>query len=504
MTVGVTVCALLLYFFGLLSFVIYANMLERKSLAYMERLSGQILVSMDRNIYDLVQHTFVTNYDDVLNSHIKRTIQNHTMYDTIFSEFVKKINLYFYNLLSSQKELHAFYIYRLDGDMLYSVNRDRRAYEYASVYDEEWFHNAIEAKGRPVIMGGHINTHNAENARVIAVARAITDNSTQMLLGVIVAEQNVSKIESLVADIQMEQKGSIRILDAAGKPLFGKEPLEIQSKSVSDRTGWQVIVSMSREDMMNDDTAIFRGITLLVIAGAGLSVLIVFLIIKMNSLTAREYSEKLLRKEAELKLLQKQINPHFLYNTLGSISYVAETEDAPLSAEMIQTLSRLMRYTLRESSSLVTIRQEIDYIRDYLILMQNRYGDRFQVVYEIDENCLNHKIPIISLQPLVENAILHGFHGWHTDGLIKIAVYRNDDEVTIDIHDNGAGMTEEEIKRLEKDNGRTHIGLAIVKARIHALFGNESGLALIQNDNTGITARITLKGGTPNEDSGGG
>jgi len=315
-------------------------------------------------------------------------------------------------------------------------------------------------------------------------------------------EQNVSRIEKLVADVQRDQKGSVLVLDAPGSPLFGKEPLEIQSRSISNKTGWQVIISMSREDMINDDTAIFRGITLLLIAGAGLSVMIVFLIIKMNALTTREYSEKLLRKEAELKLLQKQINPHFLYNTLGSISYVAETEDAPLSVTMIQTLSRLTRYSLRESSSVVTIHQEIDYIRDYLVLMQNRYGNRFSVEYEIDESCLNHKIPIISLQPLVENAILHGFHGWHTDGLIKITAGKNNDQVIIDVSDNGVGMTEEEIKALEKDDGRAHIGFTIVKARINALFGDESGLTLMKNDSGGVTARITLKGGAKDEDSG--
>lgn len=199
----------------------------------------------------------------------------------------------------------------------------------------------------------------------------------------------------------------------------------------------------------------------------------------MEEAKARAELEKAL-KEAELKALQSQINPHFLFNTLNTISRLALLEGAPKTQEVVFALAELLRGSLRKIGQVATLRDEIAYIRHYLLIQETRFRDRIQVELDIDEGCLDSEIPLLTLQPLVENAIVHGLEPKEDGGHLTVRAVRQGDEVRIEVVDDGLGMPPEvveEIIRLEpKRSGRSHLtglGISNVHKRLQYHFGAE-------------------------------
>jgi len=223
---------------------------------------------------------------------------------------------------------------------------------------------------------------------------------------------------------------------------------------------------------------------------------------RLKFLIEKEYNENILRKEAELNLLQAQINPHFLYNTLGSIKSLARDEGAEKAAQMIQSLSSIFRYNLGSEKSVVTFREELDNIKNYLKLLQYRFDDTIKVVYDIDSEVLDKPILVMTLQPVVENSIIHGFEPKQGQGLLQIIGRIYSDCYKISIIDNGMGMStekEEEINRMLEDNHQfvegpdfRKIGIFNVNSRIKYRFGYQYGLKIRRNPENGVTVIITL------------
>lgn len=197
----------------------------------------------------------------------------------------------------------------------------------------------------------------------------------------------------------------------------------------------------------------------------------------MEEIKVRAKLEKAL-KDAELKALQSQINPHFLFNTLNTISRLALLEGAPRTQEVVFALAELLRGSLGKAGQVATLRDEIAYIRNYLLIQQTRFRDRIQVEFDIDERCLDSEMPLLTLQPLVENAIVHGIEPREEGGHLAIRVLSQGNEVRIEIADDGLGMPDavvEEVMRLEsKRSGRSHLtglGMNNVHKRLQYHFG---------------------------------
>ncbi|MBO8164315.1 MAG: histidine kinase [Brevibacillus sp.] len=159
-----------------------------------------------------------------------------------------------------------------------------------------------------------------------------------------------------------------------------------------------------------------------------------------------------LLKEMELKALQNQIHPHFLFNTLNVISGLAYLEGAERSSELMVSLSNLLRYNLRRLDHPVTIAEEVDHVREYCRIQQTRFGERVQFSIDADPSLAQVSIPCLTIQPLVENAFIHGIEGYEEGAVIRIAVYRGmrkgRETAVVEIGDNGMGMSEETIQRL--------------------------------------------------------
>lgn len=184
-------------------------------------------------------------------------------------------------------------------------------------------------------------------------------------------------------------------------------------------------------------------------------------------------------KEYELNLLQSQINPHFLYNTLKTAQYMAFAKD-PRTEKMIKLLIALFKTSITRGEKVVKVSEEIAHVKTYIDIQQMRFGDKIQVIYDISEDMLEIPVLKLTLQPIVENAIYHGLEVTDHGGTIAIKVQKLKDKLKISICDNGAGMTEDKLKeikaRLEGKTKGESIGIINVHERIKLYFGDEYGI----------------------------
>lgn len=215
----------------------------------------------------------------------------------------------------------------------------------------------------------------------------------------------------------------------------------------------------------------------------------------MEALINREYEAKVMLQSAEMKSLQMQINPHFLYNTLDTINWMARTKGIEDIGNMTSALGRLMRYSLSEKE-IVTIREEIDNLKNYIEIQDVRYGDRMIVKFDIPEEVKGYYIPKLLIQPILENAIVHGVESKIDDTLIQVSIVQKDEELNIIVEDDGGGMTQYAVEvilsdKKEQRHGHTSIGVNNVNRRIQNLYGNKYGL-MIQSE-LGAGTKITLR-----------
>lgn len=205
------------------------------------------------------------------------------------------------------------------------------------------------------------------------------------------------------------------------------------------------------------------------------------------------------KKKKEIEVLQAQINPHFLYNTLGSLKWAAFKAGQKNLADSLDALISLLRFTIKKAGGMVTVAEEIDYIKNYIAIEQMRYGDRFIIEYEIDEEAKDIQIPGFVLQPLVENSFLHGLDMAGDDGCLFISCYLEKGYLLMSVEDNGAGIPPEKLENLltpdeeqeKKYKGFSSIGLKIVNKRLRELYG--PGYSTIVESTVGEGTKITLK-----------
>lgn len=217
-------------------------------------------------------------------------------------------------------------------------------------------------------------------------------------------------------------------------------------------------------------------------------------------------NHKLLLKESELKSLQSQINPHFLFNTLNTIAKKAYLEGATETNELITSVSHLLRYNLRKLDSSVMLSDEMNGLVEYLAIQKARFMERVNYTIEMDEECKNFAIPSLTLQPFVENAFIHAIEPSESGGTIVIRIQDYEQYVQIEIRDDGAGMTEEQIQDIMSGKRRTNykghstgIGVNNVIQRIKLFYGAEDIIQISSTPGLGTCVTLQLpkhKGGS--------
>ena len=205
------------------------------------------------------------------------------------------------------------------------------------------------------------------------------------------------------------------------------------------------------------------------------------------------------KKELEFRMLQSQINPHFLYNTLNSIKWMATIQNASGIPEMTTSLARLLKNIAKGTSELITIKEELDLLKDYITIQQYRYGGSIIVNYNImSDDLYECNIIKFTLQPIVENAIFHGIESKSTEGIININININNNKIVIEVIDNGIGISEDKIKKLLSSKETTskeyfnNIGISNVNERIKLTFGNEYGVNIKSKINEYTNIIITI------------
>ncbi|WNX84275.1 sensor histidine kinase [Agathobaculum sp. NTUH-O15-33] len=218
------------------------------------------------------------------------------------------------------------------------------------------------------------------------------------------------------------------------------------------------------------------------------------MVVRIQNLMAEVKSEEETLRKTELKALQAQINPHFLYNTLDSIQWMCEVGRTDEAVQMVSALARLFRISISRGADLIPIRRELEHAESYLIIQKFRYKDQFSYRFDVDESVLDCLCSKITLQPIIENAILHGFGELVEDGEIVISAKADSADVVLTVTDNGIGMDEAQCHAiLSHDQSEPGgIGIKNVADRIRIYFGAPYGLSIESEPDRGTRVTIRL------------
>ena len=209
---------------------------------------------------------------------------------------------------------------------------------------------------------------------------------------------------------------------------------------------------------------------------------------RIENLMAENINREVLAKNSEIRALQNQINAHFIYNVLESIKMMAEIDEEYEISDAITSLGKLLRYSMRWTSPTVTLEEELEYIKNYLDLINLRFDYRINLAVHMPKVAYLQQIPKMSLQPIIENAIIHGVEELAEDATIYIKGFIKDDTMTIEITDSGRGMTLEEIQQLRRKiagevevsgGSGNGIGLKNVQDRIQMTYGSQYGIDVV-------------------------
>lgn len=222
------------------------------------------------------------------------------------------------------------------------------------------------------------------------------------------------------------------------------------------------------------------------------------MVASIQDLQNEVYEQQLLKQKAELESLQMQINPHFLYNTLETVNWMARMKGISEVGDIVSSLGNLMRFALGPDTY-ITLEKEVCNLRDYIKIQEYRYGDRLKASVEIPEELMAYRIPKLLIQPILENAIVHGVEDKVGDAEVAVTGEMAENTLFIYVRDNGIGMSLEIIHRIFKDDKTvekskgTSIGLRNVHRRLKMHYGDEYGIRINSRMGEGTEVILTLK-----------
>jgi sensor histidine kinase YesM len=211
---------------------------------------------------------------------------------------------------------------------------------------------------------------------------------------------------------------------------------------------------------------------------------------------------KILLQESQFRSLQSQINPHFLFNTLNTLSKKAYLEGSEETSDLLVSVAGLLRYNLKMLDRSVTLHEEVMVLQQYMDIQMARFRDRLKLHMEIDESCLHVRIPALTLQPIIENAVIHAIEPKEDGGTIWFRVMDGEERITIEIEDDGMGMSEDKIQQILKENfiptegHSTGIGSSNVVKRLRLFFGQDDVIDIVSRKGYGtkVIFKIPKKG----------
>lgn len=218
------------------------------------------------------------------------------------------------------------------------------------------------------------------------------------------------------------------------------------------------------------------------------------MVLRIQELMTTVREEEINLRKTELKALQAQINPHFLYNTLDSIAWMCEQGRNADAVKMVHALARLFRISISRGHELIPIAKEIEHAESYLQIQMYRYKNQFTYTFDVDPDCLGYYCNKITLQPIIENSINHGLELMVEEGRIDVCVRQDGDDIVFSVQDNGVGMSEEQIEAIMQHGptDRTGIGIKNVNDRLKIYFGRNYGLHITSEPDVGTCVEIRM------------
>ena len=218
------------------------------------------------------------------------------------------------------------------------------------------------------------------------------------------------------------------------------------------------------------------------------------MVLRIQELMTTVREEEINLRKTELKALQAQINPHFLYNTLDSIAWMCEQGRNADAVRMVHALARLFRISISRGHELIPIAKEIEHAESYLQIQMYRYKNQFTYDFDVDPDCLSYYCNKITLQPIIENSINHGLDLMVDEGRIDVLVRQDGDDIVFSVRDNGVGMSEEQIEAIMQHGptDRTGIGIKNVNDRLKIYFGKSYGLHITSEPDIGTCVEIRM------------
>ena len=218
------------------------------------------------------------------------------------------------------------------------------------------------------------------------------------------------------------------------------------------------------------------------------------MVLRIQQLMSTVREEEVNLRKTELKALQAQINPHFLYNTLDSIAWMCEQGRNADAVKMVHALARLFRISISKGHELIPIAKEIEHAESYLQIQKYRYKNQFTYEFDVDPACLDYYCNKITLQPIIENAINHGLDLLVDEGLITVQVRQDGEDIVFSVRDNGVGMSQEQIDSILRHGpkDRTGIGIKNVNDRLKIYFGKQYGLHITSELDVGTCVEIRM------------
>ena len=421
--------------------------------------------------------------------------------------------------------------------------------------------NAVDYSNKPVfvfsVSRGIVDVNSSNFAGIILLNNKIDVLSNLCKKMIMVPEQRVFIIDSLGKVIYDTVESNIthpidsRLLDEIEDITNGSKEMNYNGTKIladfrtSDITGWKIVnlipLSALNEniDQMRNTTVIITGILILVLSiflflvssrivkpikklvllmklieNGDFDVKLKFntrdevgqlaktfnrMTHKVKKLINEVYVDKIKQKELEVQMLQNQINPHFLYNSLESIHMMAEINHDKETSKMVRDLGKILRYGISKQNETVTVREELNHLDDYINLQKVRFEDLFTITVNVDEALYEFPIIKLLLQPLIENAIYHGLDSREEGGRIEILGYKTEDLIIFEVADNGTGMEAGQVRKLndylnDLKNSFKSIGLKNVHKRIKLRYGNEYGIEVFSKPEEGTKVRVTLPG----------
>ncbi|MDQ1004739.1 sensor histidine kinase YesM [Neobacillus niacini] len=233
------------------------------------------------------------------------------------------------------------------------------------------------------------------------------------------------------------------------------------------------------------------------------------MIAKIDELIESEYKLEIENKASQLRVLQSQINPHFLYNAFQSIGTLALKLNAVPVYSLLTSLSTIMRYSMNMKDDIVPFASELNHVKSYLSLQKQRFDEQFEFELNIEEKVKEIHVPKMILQPIVENCFKHGFDQHVEKAWIQIeAFYENDNRVQINVKDNGMGPSEEQLEKIRQelfqgiskgDEQREEIGLKNIYDRLRIYYHNQANMSVNRNEEGGFTVTIQIPKVMPKE-----